>query len=143
MIGSSTGAPTIHIVWQTVVRRDKHHVIHNRQEWNLRPEGMAIREHHTMLFEGPRSIHDELHANVPAVPLLGIHALQRTVSLWRPDETDQMKSVENLQRAIERAVHHPRSHAIETQLGYLAVHAIDLQKPYLREMLGSPRLHIV
>lgn len=125
------------------MRKDKHHAIHNRQEWNLRPEGMAIREHHTLLFEGPRSLHDELHANVPAVPLLGIHALQRTVSIWRPDEEDQMRSLENLQFAMERAVRHPKSHAIETQLAFLAIHAIDLQKPYLKEMIIGSRSHIV
>lgn len=122
--------------------RNIHHPIHNKQEWTLRPEAEYIREHPTLLFPMEVPLHNELHGNCPAVPLLGVYALKHIARNWEPDR-DKLQSLGNLQAAIEQAGEHPRAHPIEKQLGDLAIHAIDLQKPYLRESIGLRRLWAV
>ena len=119
-----------------------HHPIHNRLEWTLRPEAQYIREHPTLLFPMEIPLHQELHQKCPTIPLLGVHALQQVVRIWKPSQ-DKLQSIDNLQFAIERAGNHPRAHEVERSLGQLAIHAIDLQKPYLRESLGLRRLYVV
>ena len=42
-----------------------------------------------------------------------------------------LHNVENLQRSIEEAMKHPRADRIEREVGALAVHALDTQKPFL------------
>lgn len=123
--------------------RDGHHILHNRQEWSLRPEASALRETPSLIPRIDREVHNEIHRVCPAVPLLGYHALLRTRSNFEPTGST-MKDIDNLQYAIEDAIQHPRSHPIERGLGDLALWAIDLQKPILKEELeGRTHLWIV
>lgn len=114
--------------------RDGHHILHNRQEWSLRPEAQYIREHPSLIPRIPREVHEELHKACPPVPLLGFYALKRTVKMWTPDNFT-LASIDNLQFAIEDAAKHEKSHEIESQLAYLAIEALELQKPFIREGL--------
>lgn len=111
--------------------RDGHHILHERREWTNRPQASAIREHPSLIPRIPRELHEEIHANVPPVPLLGYYALVRTAKLWTPDP-DTITSMENLMEAIDKASKHERSHPIESDLAHLAIQAIDLQRPFLR-----------
>ena len=113
---------------------DDHHIVHNRQEWELRPEGKLIRQTPSLIVHIPRSEHDYIHANSPAIPLLGIHALQRTANFFRPSG-DTLTDISRLQSSIERAVKHPKSHEIETRLGHLAIESLDIQRLLIKEIL--------
>lgn len=124
------------------MQKNRHHPINNELEWTLRPEAKYIREHPTLIFPMEVPLHNHLHDVCPAVPLLGVHALKFIVRDWEPD-TDKLLSLENLQTSIEAAGNHPRAHPIERQLGDLAIHAIDLQKPFLRESLSLRRFYAV
>lgn len=55
--------------------QDRHHILFNRQEWRLRPESLAIREHPSLVPAVHRDIHEELHGACPAVPALGYNTL--------------------------------------------------------------------
>lgn len=120
------------------VENDGHHILHSKRSWSMYAESLQMRENHTLIPKIDRDTHEALHRACPPVPLLGYHALQRTIRLWTPDE-DTLKSVDNLMFAIEEASWHPKSHPIESALAELAIQAIDLQKPFIREGLG---LHI-
>lgn len=48
-----------------------------------------------------------------------------------PDEHDSIRNIENWQHCIERAARHPKADEIEKGVGLLAVHAYDLQKPFI------------
>ena len=109
---------------------DRHHVVHNRQEWSLRPEAFAIREHPSLITRIDRQLHNEIHRACPAIPLLGFHTLRRVLHIWEPD-TDISKSVDNLSMAMEEAANHPRSSYVESELARLAAHAVNLQLPFL------------
>lgn len=112
---------------------DGHHILHHRQEWTLRPEAAALRESPPLIVEIPRSLHNEIHKNVPPVPLLGHYALFRTLRAYNPVQGDSLASIDNLLLAIEEAARSPKSHAIEKTLAELAVEAIDLQRPYIKQ----------
>lgn len=112
--------------------RDGHHILHSKQEWRLRPEAKALREDPSLIIRLDREEHNEIHKNCPPVPLLGYYALVRTLRDYEPAST-VLGSVENLIMAIEKSNHHPKSHAIERELGELTIWAIQLQTPWLGE----------
>lgn len=114
---------------------DRHHIVHERREWSLRPEANFIRESPGLILPIEREAHNELHRNCPAVPLLGYHALLRTRSLFEEGD-DQLQSTEHLMTAIEQASKHPKAHIIEKHLAELAVWSLDLQRPYIADALG-------
>ena len=82
----------------------------------------------------PRQLHERIHRECPAVPLLGYYALVRTLRDFEPNP-NPLKSMDSLMLAIEGSTEHPRVHPIEKQLGLLAVQAIDTQRPYIREAI--------
>lgn len=104
--------------------------MHERQEWSLRPQARALREAPSLIVHMDRGLHNEIHANCPAVPLLGCNTLFRVAKYFREGDTP-IESLENLMRAMERSCKHPKAHQIERELSELAVHALDLQRPYI------------
>ena len=115
--------------------RDRHHILHYRQEWRLRDDATAIREHPSLVPVLDRETHNEIHRHCPPVPLLGYHALRRVRALWVPHK-DTIESVDSLLWAIDETNRHPRAHPIERSLGELAMQAIELQKPYISSDLN-------
>lgn len=115
---------------------DAHHILHNKQEWSLRPEANQLRTNRLLIPLIDREVHNELHRACPAVPLLGFHALRRIARDFEQD-FDTIGTVDNLLLSMEKANTDPRNHAIERSLGELAIEAIDLQRPFLIE--GMPR----
>ena len=95
---------------------------------------------HRKLREDPRRIHaiwraehEALHKVIGIVPTLSYHVARRAMILYEdyPDEYDSIRNIENWQRVIEEAIKHPRADEIEMGVGLLAVHAYDLQKPFI------------
>lgn len=119
--------------------RDSHHLIFNKQEWSLRPDAKTLREQPSLIFSLSRSEHNEIHRNVPAVPLLGYHALQRTLAMYEAGDTP-IQSIDNLMTAMEHAANHPKAHIIEKHLAELAIWAVDLQKPFIAEATRNVRI---
>lgn len=115
---------------------DRHHILHNRQEWTLRPDAKKLRNTESLVPLITRETHVAIHRHCPPVPLLGFHALRRTLKYFEPDD-DTLGTVDRLMQSIEIAVNDPRTHPIEKQLAQLAVWAIDLQRPFLRDELQS------
>lgn len=112
--------------------KDSHHLLHNKQEWSLRPDAKTLREHPSLIFPITRAEHNEIHKHYPAVPLLGYYALQRTLAMYEPGDTP-VESIDNLMKSMEHAANHPKAHIIEKHLAELAIWAIDLQKPLIAE----------
>lgn len=112
--------------------RDRHHLLFDRQEWSLRPEGILLRENPSLIITMDRGVHMELHRKCPSVPVLGRFALYRAARDFRPTD-DKLESVDNLLFAIDKANKSPKSHSLERSLGELTMQAIEMQKPYLIE----------
>ena len=119
-------------------RRDGHHILYNRMEWRQRPEGLALREQPSLIMTIDRRTHEEIHRECPAVPVLGYHALCRTVRNYHPGE-DELSSMDNLLFAIEDSLMHPRAHRLERQLGLLVIEGIEVQRPFIKEGIMTSR----
>lgn len=113
---------------------DHHHVMFDKKSWESRTESKHLRYNHSLIIPIDRQVHNELHRDIPIVPLLGYHALKQVNKLYEP-EGDPLKDIDKLMLSIEESSHHPRSHAIETHLAELAIWAIDLQRPYIKSGL--------
>lgn len=85
-----------------------------------------------------RSVHEHLHRYTTPVPPLGVYALQRVVRDFKPSR-DVFQSIDNLMTSIEGAANHPKAHALERELAYIAIDAIDLQRPFIKEGLILPK----
>jgi hypothetical protein len=81
--------------------------------------------------------HDDLHKAVPGVPVLDIYTAQRVRRLYEP-HFNPLVGMENYMRAVEQAMQSPKSHTIERQVASLAIHAIDLQRPFIKGGLILP-----
>ena len=114
--------------------RDAHHSLFNRQEWSMRPEAKKLRETPTLITKMERSDHDLIHRHCPPVPLLGYYALVRTLHTFQEGD-NSLESIENLMRAIEKSSTHPKTHEIERRLSDLAVWSLDLQRPFIADVL--------
>lgn len=121
-----------------MIHHDAHHILHERYVWNSRPESAALRAEQSLIPVIPRRTHDLIHATVPAVPLLPLHGLMRVWSSFEPGH-NTMQSVDNLMTTIEQATKHPKMKPLERELCHLAVRAIDLQRPLLREGIREMR----
>jgi len=111
--------------------RSRHHILHARQEWTLRPEGEYLREQPTLIPLLEQDIHNVLHRKNPAVPLLGFYALRQVANDFRPG-ADTLESLDNLRFSIYLAGEHPRAHPIERDLAALAIETLTLQHEILR-----------
>jgi hypothetical protein len=86
--------------------------------------------------------HRALHRDLPAVPVLDIFSIQRLLRVYEPTP-DTMQNMDNYMRSIEQVMMSPKSHSIERQVASLAIHAVDLQRPYVREgLLVPPERHL-
>ena len=81
--------------------------------------------------------HRALHSAVPGVPVLDIFAQQRVASIYKPTH-NILDNMELYMLAVEEAMASPKSHSIERQVASLAIHAVDLQRPFVREGLILP-----
>lgn len=82
--------------------------------------------------------HKGLHAAVPGVPILDIFAQQRVANIYKPTG-NILDNMEEFMRAVEKAMASPKAHSIERQIACLAIHAVDLQRPFIREgILKNP-----
>lgn len=109
---------------------DCHHILNDRISWMSRPEARKLRQTPSLIPRIERPLHEQIHIDLPIVPLLGYHALQRTLATFEP-ASSTIKSIDNLAFAIESAIKHPRTHPIERDLGELTIEAVMLQREYL------------
>lgn len=110
---------------------DRHHLIHTRSDWTSNKTAKRLRDTPELVPRIDRQLHNEIHRQAPAVPLLGYHALYRVSRDFETAETS-WESLENLMRVIEQASRSPKSHRIESQLALLAVESLDIQRVILK-----------
>ena len=108
--------------------RDLHHLLHTKNHWTATKEAQALRSMYVYPLE--REIHENLHRDVPPVPLLGYYALSSVLREVNPIKNPSY-DLNELTGALERSSRHYKCHPIERELAELAIESIELQKPYL------------
>ena len=111
---------------------ERHHPLFNRFAWTANKDLQALREDKRLIVPLEHDTHTELHRAVSHVPPLSYHMARHVLRTYSEYEADSyLRNVENLQRSIEEAMKHPRADRLERSVGALAVHALDLQRPFI------------
>lgn len=113
----------------------KHHALFYRAEWTARDDAKKVRENFWLKIPLEDDAHRELHRNVQYVPTLGRHLMALVKRDYVPVKGDYLGSVEALMADIAELSTDRRVSSLETQVGRLAVYALELQLPYLKEGL--------
>lgn len=118
--------------------KNGHHVLFYRNEWEARPDAKAVRRNPFLIPPLERDAHDELHRNVQYVPPLGRHLMALIKRDFLPIKDDYTGSIESLMFEIEDKTKDRRVSELEAGVALLAVHALELQLPFIREGLIRP-----
>lgn len=110
---------------------NRHHIMHNRMEWDLRPEGRKIRHTESLVPRLDKDAHDALHEHCPAIPLLGHTVLQLVNNEFQPTK-NTFVTLDRLMLAIDEAGGCEYIHDIDRAVCDLAVQALYSQIPYLK-----------
>ena len=111
---------------------EAHHTLYNRYAWTANKDLAALREDRRLIVPLDHDTHAELHRRVSHVPPISYHMAHRVLRNFAEyDDGTYLHNLESLQRSIEEAMKHPRADRIERGVGALAVHALDIQKPFL------------
>ena len=114
------------------MKMERHHVLFNRYAYTANKDLEALREDRRLIVPLEHDVHQTLHREISHVPPLSYHMARHVLRAYSEFEADTyLHNVENLQRSIEEAMKHPRADRIERGVGALAVHALDIQKPFL------------
>ena len=112
-----------------------HHVLFYDREWSVAPDSASVRQTPELIPPLYRDPHDELHANVPYVPTLGRHLMALVNRDLLVVRGDYIRSIESLMFEIEEKARDRRVSIIEREVAGVAIHAIGLQIPFIREGL--------
>lgn len=118
-----------------------HHMLFYKEEWQLRPQARQLRELGGLRVDLSQADHAEMHRRVALVPLLGVHALQRVVSDYKPVEA-LYTNIDRFCSITERALKSPHSHQIEKDLGHLTIQAILMQREFIEEVRGRKGVRV-
>lgn len=84
--------------------------------------------------------HSALHNAVILVPPLDRFTAGRVLTDFTPHRGDYMGSIYELMDSIEEAARHPRVRSIEAENAQVAIHALELQIPFIKEYLEVPNV---
>lgn len=114
---------------------DAHHIMFTRVTHEAYDIGARLRQTPELIPTIYRPVHNAIHDQCPAVPTLGYFSLLGVRKHFEPVRGDVLATVDNLCFAIDEAAQHPRQHEIDRSVCDLAVSAIRLQLPFLRDSL--------
>jgi len=107
-----------------------HHSVFERVAWQSSNEALRIRN--SIITPTPIALHQELHRECPPVPLLDHTSLVQAERAYRP-ANDPIQSIDRLIGAIETTT--KRGHPVSREVGFLAMEALEVQKPFIIEAL--------
>lgn len=109
---------------------ERHHLLFERAHWSSQTPQKALRESKGMIVPLDSSFHRPvLHKNIPAIPLVTNHIAMRALGLYYP-HPEAGKAIDNMCFAIDEASKNPRVYPLERQLALLAIHGLEIERPY-------------
>lgn len=109
-----------------------HHVLFEKRIWDAHEPNRELRRKSGLIVPMYSDEHDALHKEVTMVPVPNYRLGQAILSIYRDNPDDHIRSIENLIRAADQAIGHPRMKPIERALGELFIEAVELQLPFIR-----------
>jgi hypothetical protein len=118
---------------------DRHHLLYYDKQWSALPETSRLRSEPRNNVLMQRFGHTILHREVCFVPVLSPHMAKSVLNELRayPDNENPLINLDNLQSSINYAKTYPRTTEIEKRVAELAIYALDLQKPFIKDYWAS------
>ncbi len=113
---------------------NRHHILHYKEYWRACKDNSKLMQSMGLIALMDVDTHRELHRACPAPPPLDVFMAQRALKLYQP-HSNPLQGIDNFRFAVEQAIRHPRSHDLERQNAMLAIEAVTLQLPFIREGL--------
>lgn len=113
----------------------RHHVQFPRLVHEANKDTKEVRRNHWLIPPLIVLGHIALHDEISVVPVLDRFTAQRVNRDFVPHRGDYIRSVENLMFAIDDALKHPKTRAIEIENAQVAIHALELQLPFIKEFV--------
>ena len=119
---------------------ERHHILHHARQHEANKDNRWIRTNGLgMIALLEPDSHYALHASCPAVPPLDVWTAQRTRSIFE-GHREPLKAIDDYMFSVQEAMKSPKSHHIERAVALLAIHAVELQKPFIQEGWIDERL---
>jgi hypothetical protein len=115
------------------VEADRHHVKFPRAVHEANLDTREIRRNRWLIPTLVRVGHTALHNEVTIVPPLDLYTARIVNRDFEPAVGSHIGSMYSLMSAIEGAIKHPRATAIQIENAQLAIHALELQIPFIKE----------
>ncbi len=113
----------------------RHHLLYTRATWESQSQTASLRRNPNLIFRMHDDPHAELHKAVPTVPVLD-HITAGLVAVnFEPVFANKLASVDNLLTQIDKQSTNYNATTIQRELGAVTMHAIEMQKPFIREGL--------
>lgn len=113
----------------------KHHLQFPRKLHDAHPDTRELRRNCWLIPPINEIGHIALHSEVILVPPLDRFTAGRVLKDFVPQKGDYIGSMYNLISSIDEALKHPKARAIEIENAQVAIHAIELQVPFIKEYL--------
>lgn len=116
-------------------RGNKHHVQFPRALHEAHPDTKDIRRNQWLIPEIDIDVHTALHGLIAIVPVLDRYTAARVRRDFVPIKGSYIGSIHELMSTIDEASRHPKAGPIEFSNAQVAIHALELQIPFIREGL--------
>lgn len=114
---------------------NRHHILFPRKLHDAHPDTKALRREQLLIPNLQIIGHTALHREVAIVPPLDRFTAGRVLRDFYPVRDNHVATMEELMKSIEIASQHPKACSIEKENAQVAIHAIELQIPFVREYL--------
>ena len=114
---------------------NRHHILFPRKLHDANQDTKVIRRNPWLIPKIAVVGHMALHDEVTTVPPLDRFSAQRVNRAFVPIRGNHILSIEALMFAIDEAIQHPKVRAIEIENAQVAIHALELQIPFIKEFL--------
>lgn len=113
----------------------KHHILFHRKQHDAMEDNRWIRRSSGLIAPLPVDIHEDLHRNVPAVPAIDMFMARRVKGIMKKmgESLDPLDAIDDYCYAVEEASSSEKSYDIEVGVAEMAMEAIRMQIPYIKE----------
>lgn len=109
-----------------------HHILFTKRTWRSQGDTSALRSNPSLIVPMYDNPHAALHREVFTVPLLDHRTANIVNRDYRP-AGNYIASMNRLMSVIDEVGRDPRCGQIERDLGQLAIQAIEIQIPFIKE----------
>lgn len=111
----------------------RHHILFPKSDWESNDVAKQLRRIGSLIPLLDNGVHNELHREIPMVPLLGRNTLYHVMYHLDIRGKHPLDAVDRLILAIEETKNSPKAKPLENDLADLTVRSLVEQRPYIHQ----------